>query len=139
MELKNLTGKHILAGVEIGTTINKFGECCGVVKFTLDGVTYRAVEDPDDGYRSYMQELEIVEEKCKIRVPNVEVLCCMKDNTDYEVNDILVFVDTENGEQFLLVGTGNTDDYYPYCVMEYYPEKLHYNKTTKTKEEGEGK
>lgn len=45
-----------------------------------------------------------------------------------EVDDILVFVDVKNGKEILKVGTGNTDDYYPYCVLEYTPENLSCNR-----------
>ena len=81
-ELKDLIGKHILSGVETGVLKRKRywrEEECAYVKFTLDGVTYLAIEDPDDGYRSYMEELEISEIPCKVNLPNIEVLCKMMD------------------------------------------------------------
>jgi hypothetical protein len=53
-ELKDFVGKHILSGIEFSTMIRKdyWGEDESVnyIKFTLDGITYLAVEDPDDGY-----------------------------------------------------------------------------------------
>ena len=51
----------------------------------------------------------------------------MKGSCDYENNDILVFVDFENGKEILEIGTGNYDDYYPYCVLNYYPENMSCN------------
>ena len=86
-----------------------------------------ALEDPDDGYRSYMHELEIVEDPCKIKLPSIFVCCHMRENGNYENNDILVFVDFENGKEILEIGTGNYDDYYPYCVLHYYPENMSCN------------
>jgi hypothetical protein len=133
VELKDLTGKHILSGIEIGKVVREawYGgtEEPNCVKFTLDGVTYMAVEDPSDGYRSYMEDLVVVEEPCKIRLPDVEVICHMKEDDRYERNDVLVFVDALNGKTILELGTANYDDYYPYCVMEYIPENMNCNAT----------
>lgn len=130
MELKDLAGNHILSGIEVGQkTVERYfyQEACNYIKFTIDGTTYMALEDPDDGYRSYMHELEIVEEPCKIKLPNIFVCCHMRGNGDYENNDILVFVDFENKKEILEIGTGNYDDYYPYCVLNYYPENMSCN------------
>ena len=130
MELKDLIGKHILSGIEVGQkTVERYfyQETCNYIKFTVDGTTYMALEDPDDGYRSYMHELEIVEEPCKIKLPNIFVCCHMRGNGDYENNNILVFVDFKNGKEILEIGTGNYDDYYPFCVLIYYPEYMSCN------------
>ena len=132
MELKDLIGRHILSGIETGQVMcESFGyeEECEYIKFTLDGVHYMAVEDPDDGYRSYMRELEISDTPCRYSLPDVEVECHMLPDCvecSYE-NDILVFVDVRNGKEVLSVGTGATDDYYPYCVLNYKPENLSCN------------
>lgn len=130
MELRNLVGSHILSGIEVGTEKTKRyfrEEPCNYIKFTLDGVTYLAREDPDDGYRSYMEELEIVEGTCKIKLPDVSVFCHMRGDTEYEVNDVLVFTDAMNCKEILAIGTENTNDYYPYCVLEYTPENMSCN------------
>jgi hypothetical protein len=129
MELKNLVGKHVLSGIEMGMCCCSYNpyENCGYIKFTLDGITYKAVEDPEDGYRSYMEELQIVDEMCKTKLPNIEVFCCMKEENEYREDDVLVFYDLTNGKRFLEIGTQNINDYYPYCVMDYQPGNLHCN------------
>lgn len=130
MELKDLVGSHILSGIEMGTIRrNAYGyfEQCEFIKFTLDGVTYKAVENPDDGYRSYMDELETEDEPCKIKLPNIEVCCHMMGDCLYEKNDVLVFVDSKSGKEILKIGTQNTNDYYPYCILEYTPENMYVN------------
>ena len=136
MELKDLVGTHLMTGIETGT-VKRDGwwyktRNCNYVKFKLDGVTYMAVEDPEDGYRSCCQELEIVDEECKIKLPDILVECKMRDDLPIyswgtEKNDILEFYDTTNKQMFMAVGTGNTNDYYPYFVFEYVPEVLHCN------------
>ena len=129
-ELKDLVGKHILSGIEVGIIEREawgYLEKCEYIKFTLDGVNYLAVEDPNDGYRSYMNDLEVSDTPCKIHLPNVEVVCQMREDNYYERNDVLEFVDVLNGKKILAVGTGNYDDYYPYCVLEYMPENMSCN------------
>ena len=130
MELNDLIGNHVLTGIEYGQKIVRQHFCeenCNYVKFTIDGITYMALEDPDDGYRSYMNELEIVEEPCKIKLPNILVCCHMKGDGEWAKNDILIFVDIENGKTILEIGTENYDDFYPYCVLNYYPENMSCN------------
>lgn len=136
MKLSELVGIHVMTGVEIGT-VQREGwwdefKDCNYVKFRLDGVTYMAVEDPDDGYRSCCRELEIVNERYRTSLPDILVECKMRDNSHDgiwgdEVNDILEFYDAGNNQMFMAVGTGNTNDYYPYFVFEYVPEVLHCN------------
>lgn len=130
MELKDLVGKHILSGIEEGVLKKEWRwgeESCIYIKFTLDGVTYAAVEDPDDGYRSYMEELVVSEEPCKIKLPNIEVVCTMMEDEEYERHDVLQFIDVMSGAEILSVGTKNYDDYYPYCCLEYNPENMYCN------------
>lgn len=134
MELKELVGKHFLSGIERGRTERKsfFGatDMRDSIKFCLDGVNYVAVEDPCDGWRSFCEELEISEIPCKIQIPKTEVLCTMKPDDDRcgVNNDVLVLTDCETGLVVLEVGTANTNDYYPYCVMEWTPENLSCNR-----------
>ena len=130
MKLKDLCGTHIFSGVELGKTeYESFGyvEQTNYVKFTLDGTHYYAIENPSDGYRSYMEEMQISENSPEIKIPFVEVLCRMRDSNIYETNEVLDFIDLKNGKKIFSVGTANTDDYYPYVVFEYHPENIHYN------------
>ena len=127
MRLEDLVGEHILSGVEVGRI--ELEECGGeesnCIKFTLDGVTYLALEDPEDGYRSYLRELVIVDEACRIKLPNVQVRCEMWHRCDED--KILVFTDVLNGERVLTIGTDYRDGWYPECIMEYRPEKMYCN------------
>lgn len=131
MELKELTGSHILKGIEVGTMSKDFGfgfkNVCNYIKFALDDTIYLAIEDPADGYRSYMAELEITEEPCKIKLPDISVVCHMREDGRYYENDVLVFIDSMNGKEILAVGTEDIDDYYPCCVFEYTPENMYCN------------
>ena len=60
LNLSDLVGAHVLSGIETGVRAfddSFWCETSNYIKFTLDGITYMAVEDPDDGYRSYMGEI----------------------------------------------------------------------------------
>ncbi|AWY06821.1 MAG: hypothetical protein [Caudoviricetes sp.] len=102
-------------------------EPCDVLLFTLDGVTYRMVEDPDDGYRSYCDDLTVSEKPPRYSFPPVRVVCSMMENTGFENNECIVMRDVANGKVILEAGTKNYDDWYPYCHFSYTPENMDCN------------
>lgn len=120
----SLCGKHTFSGCEIIPGSYQQGGCC---LFTLDGVTYAAVEDPDDGYRSYCLEPMIAEQKPRYSFPAIDVFCHMQADDGGGHNNVLIVRDAKNGKIVLQVGTRNTDDYYPYCWFEYTPENMECN------------
>jgi hypothetical protein len=98
--------------------------------FCLNGKTYSADEDPDDGYRSYCSSIEVSDEA----LPEAflcEVKGRMADDGSYEVNDVLELVDVKTGWVVLEVGTANTDDCYPYCVQRFNPTAMAVNQGVK--------
>lgn len=123
MELSNLVGNHVLSGIERGVkTVNDFWHNeCEYIRFCLDGVTYEAVEDPDDGYRSYLKELEVVKDMPKIKLPDCPVICEMSDEDE---TDILIILDAISKRRVLSIGTDYTEACYPFCVFNYNPENL---------------
>lgn len=129
MELKELVGKHYLSGFDTATekAVDLWHEAFEVVRFVLDGKTYKAIENPSDGYRSYLQDLIVTDEIISNTFPPQEVIGKMKENGDYSVNDTIQFIDVVTGKIVLEVGTDNTDDYYPFCVMNWHPENLAIN------------
>lgn len=126
MELKDLVGVHQLRGVERGvinmnSDIWGRNELCNYISFCLDNTHYVCTEDPDDGYRSCMKNIEITNGPCKIFIPDTKVLCRMSDDED---EDILEMLDISNGKLVLRVGTDHNDDYYPCYIAEWIPENL---------------
>lgn len=128
MKIKELVGVHKLQGIETGTRPATFvwsgATDCNYIKFRLDGVTYIAIENPDDGYRTFIEEIQVVDEDCEIKLPNIDVRCTMRPDTSIEKMDVLEFWDFKTKLCVLAVGTQNIDDYYPLAVMEYYPENM---------------
>ena len=119
MELKDLAGRHKFSGVDYTPE---------AVLFCLDGITYFAEEDPDDGYRSYLRELKVSDTPCKNTFPEEDVICEHKDSYDgYGHDDILIIKNPQTRNVILKIGTADVDDYYPTCVMEYRPENMRCN------------
>jgi hypothetical protein len=132
MELKDLVGEHLLSGFEYGS--EKYEDYCGIeddrqyLLFILDGITYLACENPEDGYRSCMEDLEITDRKVSNVFTPIKVYNTMMDNDDYQINDVLEIHDGINGKVILSIGTINIDDYYPCFHCEYNPENMEINR-----------
>ena len=130
MELKDLVGEHLLSGLDtfVKPKERHYDDDAQGFRFILDGVTYEALEDPSDGYRSYLKELDISNEKVSYTFPAQKVFGNMKDNSSYALNDVIQFKNVDTQEIVLEFGTDNHDDWYPSCVLGWYPENLPINK-----------
>lgn len=119
----DISGRHELSGVSIidvpNCGWNEEETFTGYV-FTLDGAHYAAVENPDDGYRSYMDELQIVDTPPTASFTPQPVIV-------ESVGDFWEIKCAISGKLVLRCGTDYADDYYPVCVIEYIPENLHIN------------
>lgn len=129
MELSDLIGKHNLAGVDMWIVPFKEEwqeryQDAQAILFELDGVSYQAIEDPEDGYRSMMREIQPVGILPNNRFAPVEVLAVMRLAEVRYGNDILDMYDTITGKLVLSVGTDHNDDYYPSFVAEFTPENM---------------
>lgn len=121
MNLESLVGKRTFSGVDYAEH--------GVL-FCLDGVTYLAEEDEDDGYRSCMKELSVYSGKCRNTFPPQDVFCEYSEDGDI---DVLTIRDFKTSKTILRIGTDYTDSYYPYFVSEYKPENMSINASEESK------
>ncbi len=137
---ESLVGKHLLTGIDLTNRMEAMYEgateleSCQVCNFVLDGQTYTALEDPDDGYRSSMKYLVLSDEKVINTFPAVEVTCTHRTVGGFEncrEDDVLEFRDCANGKLILEVGTTDTDDYYPSFVSDWNPANLSVNDRVK--------
>lgn len=129
VKLSSLTGRHKLSGVELGVMHDiSINEDRNYVKFTLDNVHYLAVENPDDGYRSYCEDLVVTEQPPLFSFEPQDMDCMMMESFPggFE-NDILVMRDAYSGEVVLEIGTDSVDDWYPCCRFHYKPENMSCN------------
>lgn len=128
-------GLHTISG--IGNTTTQEGVYdtdVDVDLFCIDGVTYGAFIDPNDGYRSYGVIKKMPEYKCQYTFPpqpiKIENKIIKGNPMDYFAEDkhLLVMTDATNGKEVLVVGTDYTDDYYPNACFHWQPENLEINK-----------
>ena len=124
-ELSDFCGIHTFSGCEYKTDIvkNEYGyeEDCGVGIFVLDNVCYAAIENPDDGYRSYLDGIAVLTELPRFEFSAIPVFCHMDENPH---NNILFVRNAKTGNIVLKVGTIEVDDYYPCYRFEYSPENI---------------
>jgi len=121
MELKDLVGRKKLDAVSFSDSTDRFGYA-SFVKFRLDGVVYCAVEDEDDGYRSSLRELLILDHAdIDNAFPSIDVDCVYEPDAEL---DLLSIFDIQTRELVLQVGTDYTDEYYPYFVDRFFPEAM---------------
>ena len=93
--------------------------------FKLGKNVFEAIEDPGDGYRSYLNEVKLISrEECEARkltffrtpIAKVEVV----ESPTLSGHNL---IDTSDGHVWLEVGTDNYDDWYPQCVFNYAPKE----------------
>ena len=90
--------------------------------FKLGKNVYEAIEDPSDGYRSYLDSVVKKDPSglnffkrpiATVRVKRVE--------TDRGL-DGYIFIDVADGHEWLHIGTDHNDDYYPSFTFWYRPK-----------------
>ena len=125
MELKYLVGTKKLDAVELQSMEGVYGNY-NLIKFRLDGIVYCAMEEEDDGYRSSMGYITVLDsDDVKNIFPAIDVICTYDDRYD---SDLLGIYDAETRELVLEVGTDNADDYYPCFAARFFPEAMITNK-----------
>ena len=119
VELESLVGLHYLSGVDRTTTrYHAYGdvyEDAAVLNFVLDGKTYSAIEDTNDGYRSMLDEIRVSDEKLDNIFERVAVFVIMRHKQDYQEDRVLDFYDVFNNKIVLSIGTANWGEE-PFCT-----------------------
>lgn len=95
-------------------------------QFKLDGVVYEALEDPSDGYRSYLGSVEVKDTSNSIFFPNaIDVVYVEEDKSHPRDNDNpnegYKLVSILTGYVWLEFGTSYGDSYYPCFYFNYHP------------------
>lgn len=96
------------------------------VIITLDGVNYLIEEDPDDGWRSYLRSIS--ETDLVPTAPSISQKVLVRAHPDDE--DGIMILNANTGEDILYAYTDSSDCYYPYAVINVFPE--HIDKTSNT-------
>ena len=113
-----------------GLALEYFGADDAAHEFMVDGIIFKVLEDPNDGYRSMLGVIEYGEKSdsiffrkslAKVRIKTYEGRSSKdgwsKSDEGYQL------VDVEDGHVWLEFGTDNTDDYYPYFVFRHTPKE----------------
>lgn len=109
--------------------------------FMVDGVIYCVQEDPDDGYRSHLKDIVVVNQMpLNVWQPaeevmghhaqkNSELIDHNFDPTRYYEDrcEIVQLISTATAKPVLEFGTDYSDDYYPSFVARFYPNKMGIN------------
>lgn len=88
-------------------------------QFKLCQNVWEVFENPDDGYRSYMDTVEIVNSNS---IFFKKPLATVKVSENLSLEDGYVLDDVEDGHRWLSFGTDHSDSYYPYFVFSYTPK-----------------
>ncbi len=131
-------GKHLLSGVQefhLDENDERNWAWWGVIDgyaIVVDGKTYLAIEDPDDGYRSYayitVPENFVVEVTNQFE-PQIVYVHNFHDTGEEEDgwmtrDEYGIRFDNQYGQTVLSVSTDHSDSYYPIGMVEYNPENL---------------
>lgn len=99
--------------------------------FKLGDAVYEALEDEDDGYRSYLRSINVTQTEGLIffsqPLARVRVVVAGSEArfgwSPYEPrSSFYVLRDVVDGHVWLCIGTDGSDDYYPLFVFEYQPK-----------------
>ena len=136
VELKDLVGEHMLDAVDFSNEqVNTWGdefEACSVMRFRLDGKVYMVIEEPEDGYRSSMNEITVGDWPMTNVFPPVHVIGVHRETDEGgDLVDLLDLVDAGTGKVVIEVGTDSLSDNYPAYVASFCPEAMMTNANKK--------
>lgn len=102
----------------VGKEFDFYGVNCNC--FKLGTKVWEALEDPDDGYRSFMDS---VVSTFKVYVFSRTPLARVKVVEEDDVFEGYKLVDVRDNHVWLRFGTEHYDYYYPYFVFDYQPKE----------------
>jgi len=83
-------------------------------EFKLGSIVFEALEDPNDGYRSYLDSVPMIKSSSTFSSkPLVNVYYCASED--------LIYLKDETGHTWLTIGTDHSDNYYPFFIFDYTP------------------
>ena len=115
-----------------GSILDYYGADEGDNTFNVDGVVFKVLEDPNDGYRSMLGAIDYTDKHSSIffRSPIARVRIVVYNDEDGDdaymgsKNQGYRLVDAVDGHVWLEFGTHNYDDYYPYFIFRHNPKEV---------------
>ena len=89
--------------------------------FKIDHHVFEVIEDENDGYRSYMDSVEVTQDNKLVFLGKSFADVVVRDYTEGDFQGYAL-VDVIDGHRWLVFGTDHVDDYYP-CFRFYYQTK----------------
>ena len=116
----------------IGLELDYYGADSADNVFKVDGVVFKILEDPNDGYRSMLGAIDYTDKHSSIFFPNpiakvrIVTYDSLEEDTGFSgsKNQGYRLVDIVDGHIWLEFGTHNYDDYYPMFVFRHHPKKI---------------
>ena len=118
--------KHFIALVD--TVVDYYGSDAAENTFKIDDIVFKAVEDPDDGYRSYLGSIDYTKDTNSIffRKPlaKVKIVSFDEDCFDdyHEGCKGYRLIDIKDKHVWLEFGTAKYLDYYPMFIFRPRPK-----------------
>ena len=113
-----------------GSVLDYYGADTADNTFNVDGIVFKVLEDPSDGYRSMLGAIDYTEKHASIflKRPISKVRIETYDSTSGEawhagLNQGYRLVDVVDGHVWLEFGTDNYDDYYPMFIFRHIPKE----------------
>ena len=103
----------------VGETVSFFGVNCNC--FKLGNQVFEAIEDESDGYRSYLESVEVVQGN--LVFPRSKLARVKVEEFEDGYFDGYRLVGVSDGHEWLRFGTDNIDDYYPGFIFDYSPKE----------------
>ena len=95
--------------------------------FKINDTIWEALEDPSDGYRSYLGSIEVTTKNGIFFREPIAIVKLEKDDTPQASYSIgcngYKLIDVDYEHTWLVFGTDNTDDYYPTFYFNYTPRQ----------------
>lgn len=98
-------------------------------EFKIGSMIWEAIEDPDDGYRSYFDSIQRNASTGIFFKEPIAIIKIEKVEDDDRAISGYRLVDTYDGHEWLLIGTDYSDRYYPCFEFRYNPKGMNLNES----------
>jgi hypothetical protein len=115
----------------LGGTYDYYGADTADNTFKIDNIIFKVLEDPDDGYRSYLGTIDYTDKHsslffyesiARVKIETYETIS-PEPAFGEEKNHGYRLVDTRDSHVWVEFGTHNYDDYYPCFIFRHFPKK----------------
>lgn len=125
LELEDLEGEHEVSGVDFDIVSFYDSDESNRMTIVIDGIPLGFIEDPNDGWRSTFGEVQVGKPDILNMFEPIKLNFTY--TREYEENRLGVYegiIAYFEDKEVLKIGTDNSDDYYPVCVLEWNPTSL---------------